>query len=143
MSFKSKVEQIEDISRCLEDGLHALRRNRSKVILTDSRKCNGSIDLDTCLQIKYPNEPRWDYIIGYNEKAYFAEVHPVSGHVSDILSKVTWLRNWLKKEGSPLAEIHEDANFHWIPTSGVRLIGKHRRLLAQNKIVIKARLRLL
>lgn len=142
MSFQATAKSIKQLTACYKPGLQALGGNSSKIKLFDTRRCNGSIDLDNCLKHSHPNDSRWDFIIGYNDKAYFAEVHPASGQVSEVIAKVTWLRGWLKSTGAPLAAIHADGNFHWIPPSGVKIIGKQRQLLAQNKVVIKSQLNL-
>lgn len=44
----------------------------------------------------YPNASRWDYAIGYDQKAWFVEVHPANtSNVKEMLKKVEWLESRL------------------------------------------------
>ena len=143
MSFQKAIQNIPAISKCYQNGLQALGNHSSMIVPSDPRNCNGSVDLDQCLANTFPNEARWDYAVGYNNRCYFIEVHPASGQVSQIIAKVTWLRNWLKVEGALLLAIHnDDQSFHWIPTSGVNIPQRYKAQLAQNKIIVKSSLTL-
>lgn len=144
MSFRDSIDHTPSISECYRTGLQAMGNHSNKIEAANTRLLNGSVDLDTCTQQANPQSNRWDYIIGYNEKAYFVEVHPASSsEVSAVKLKVDWLRNWLKHDGAAISAIHHDGkNFHWIPTNGVDIRGKGQFLLAQNKIVVVNRLRL-
>lgn len=143
MSFPHAVSSISSIASYYKSGLQALGPHSNKVIPHDSRRCDGSVDLDTGLKQAMPNEHRWDYVLGYNGKSYFMEVHPASGQATEVIRKATWLRAWLKGPGKPLlAILHDGGNFHWIPTGGVKIIGKDRLRLAQAKVVIERSLRL-
>ena len=138
MSFPIAVQSIQAIARCYKPGLQALGANSNKIDPDNPRNCTGSVHLDTCLEKVYPGDSRWDYAIGYLTKAYFVEVHPASGQVSEMIAKATWLRNWLKNDGAPLAAIHHDREtLFWIPTKGVNILRKDTVRLAQEKIVVK------
>ena len=142
MSFENVVQSIPNIRGCYRNGLQALGGYSNKITPADTRNCSGSVDLDHCLHEAEPQASRWDYIIGYENEAYFVEVNSDSGQVSKVLEKSNWLRNSLKTDGQAVSNIHyKDKNFHWIPTNGVKIIGK-QRLLAENKVVIASRLRL-
>jgi len=143
MSFYKIIQSIPNIKDGYKKGLQALGTYSVKVIPANARNCNGSIDLDDCLKKSEPQASRWDFVLGYEEKSYFVEVHSASGQVSKVIEKTMWLRSWLKNEGESLAKIHhEQKNFHWIPTNGVNIIGKERLRLAQEKVIIVSRLRL-
>ncbi len=134
MSFLNAVRNIPAIIPCVKVGLQAMGTNSRHVHPSDSRKCEGSVDIDTCLENSDPNACRWDYVLGYNGQAYFVEVHPASGHITEIIAKCEWLRSWLKTEGAPLAAIHGDSVFHWLSTGGVK--GINQRKLALSKVVV-------
>jgi len=103
MSFKKDVESIKDINACYKPGLQALSGDSEKVKCKKTRDLDGSVNLDDCVKSKYPNDPRWDYIISYKDQNYFIEVHPAStGEVKEIIKKITWLKRWLKKKGKIL-----------------------------------------
>ncbi len=76
------------------EGLGAiLRQHRSKIVLLDTRGCEGSIDIDSCIKDKYPNDSRWDYCFAYKGDVFFVEVHTAnSSEVSAVIKKLTWLK---------------------------------------------------
>lgn len=111
---------IQSITNCYQPGLQALGKNSKKVKPQNSRICCGSVDLDSCLKAALPNDPRWDYIICYNEQIYFVEVHPAStSQVQKMIDKANWLKRWLVNEGAPLAERSADVPFQWVGTKDI------------------------
>lgn len=132
MTFKEIIETTPDIQHGLNSGLRALGTNSKQI----KRLLNGSVDIDECTAEKYPNDSRWDYVIGYKEKAYFVEVHPAStSSIREMLQKLTWLRWWLKYQAPELRVIHaDDAPFRWVATGSVQISkkGKQARQLAQS-----------
>lgn len=81
---------------------------------------NGSIDIDRCLEDKYPHDNRWDYAIGYNDKCYFVEIHPAStSDISTVIAKKEWVVKWLKSQSSLL--IKREHSFHWIATGKISI----------------------
>ena len=99
--FYSAVKGTKEISNGYQTGLQALGSNSTKITVPDTRKLNGSVDIDSCVKDLYPTENRWDYAIGYNETAYFIEIHPAeTSSVTKMIAKVTWLKQWLKKSSS-------------------------------------------
>jgi len=124
-SFQSAVN---DSGLEFRRGLQALKPADARKITTRSpRKISGSTDIDTCLESQFPNDPRWDYAIGFirgsGEKACFVEVHPAaSTNVKDVKKKLLWLRAWLKDK--PLNDFEK--SFHWIASGSVR-IPRHTR----------------
>lgn len=136
MTFKITIEAIPDIQHGFNSGLRALGANSNKIKVQDTRQLNGSVDIDECTTEKYPNASRWDYVIGYNEKAYFVEVHPAStSSIREMLQKLTWLRWWLKHQAPDLKAIQAaEAPFRWVATGSVQISkkGKQARQLAQS-----------
>ncbi|WP_456326827.1 hypothetical protein [Palaeococcus sp. (in: euryarchaeotes)] len=115
MAFLEKVEETHGLKECLKTGLQALTQQyRRKIRARDSRKINGSIFLEECVN------GRWDYIIGYNDKTFFVEIHPVkTSEVENVLDKLFWLRRW--KENTPFKD---DSNFFWLSTNGVGILKR-------------------
>ena len=136
MSFQKAAKSIPSILPCFQNGLQAMGANSKFVRPSDTKSCEGSIDIDSCFRQAQQQATRWDYAIGYKGKSYFVEVHPANGQVSELIAKCTWLRTWLKAEGAPLAQIHGDGVFHWLSTAGVNIIGNGKAKLAQHKIII-------
>ena len=105
--FQKAVEGTPDISTAYRSGLQALKRSdRSSVTVTDTMNLDGSLDIDTAVKEKYPNDNRWDYDIGYSGKVCYVEVHPAyTSEVSTIEKKLKWLKVWLKEKASSLDAI--------------------------------------
>lgn len=104
-NFQKAVEGTPEISTAYRSGLQALKRSdRSSVAVSDPWILDGSVDIDTAVQEKYPNENRWDYAIGYSGKVCYVEVHPAyTSEVSVVENKLKWLKTWLK-EKAPLLD---------------------------------------
>lgn len=117
--FQKAVEGTPDISTAYRSGLQALKRSdRGAFDVADTRLLDGSVDIDTAVQEKYPNENRWDYAIGYSGKVCYVEVHPAyTSEVSVVENKLRWLKIWLK-ENAPLLDAIPKATpaFVWAQT---------------------------
>lgn len=135
--FKSIIVQTELLKNCYQGGLQALGKNSSKIALEDTKKCSVSVDIDTCLKQKYPGDSRWDYVVSYQKKAYFVEIHPAFTTEVELLLKQIGLKIfWIKKEVADLKKIAHET-LYWIPTDKYAIRGgRYERLLAQNKIII-------
>ena len=92
-TFESIVQAIPAIASAYRDGLQALEsKDAGKVKPQNPRNLSGSVYLDKCLEKTNPHDARWDYVIGYCEKAYFVEVHPANtSNVDEVVKKKNWL----------------------------------------------------
>ena len=105
MTFKKRVERTEAIRDAYCKGIQALKSaDRDRIVVADSRRLSGSIDLDAATRASQPNAARWDYGIGWigtSETVYWVEVHPASSgaNFGEISGKLDWLLNWLSNEG--------------------------------------------
>lgn len=140
-NFQKAVERTPDISTGYRSGLQALKRNeRSSVVATDTRRLDGSLDIDTAVQEKYPNDNRWDYAIGYSGKVCYVEVHPAyTSEVSVVENKLKWLKTWLKEKAPLLDGIPKAAPaFVWVQTGkgGILPRSSQARKLAAMGVTI-------
>lgn len=139
MTFEEAIKKIENSEICIFSGLQALGRDARRIRVSESRKINGSINLDRSLEKRYPNDNRWDYSFGYKNRSYFVEVHPAyTSEVEVVLKKLEWLREWLSGEGKPLDDIiADDMTFTWIYTSKCDIPKNTRqyRAAVQNGII--------
>jgi hypothetical protein len=76
--FIEAVGKCAEVSPALKFGLSALGSNSARIKPRDTKRCEGSIDLDTHLKDAYPSDARWDYVLGYDGRSYFVEVHPAT-----------------------------------------------------------------
>ncbi|SKB12415.1 conserved hypothetical protein [Planktothrix sp. PCC 11201] len=143
MSFKKAIENTPLLKNAFEKGLKALGSNSSKVKPPDTSKCEGSIDIDTTVKSIYPNDSRWDYVVGYDGKTYFIEVHTAkTDEVKSVLNKLQWLKDFLIKDAPELNQ--EPKSFHWIASNGNHILSgsSQARQLAQKGITVHRELRL-
>ncbi|MEZ4319292.1 MAG: hypothetical protein R3F61_17395 [Myxococcota bacterium] len=117
----------------VEVGLGALTATlRRKLTFDDTRRIAGSVDVDTCLRASFPNEPRWDFVVGYGEHAWFIEEHPANSgtNFDEMIAKAQWLRALVR--GKRIAA--RSRGLHWVSTGAtVSQLGfsRKRRLLAE------------
>lgn len=143
--FKEVVEATPEISKGYCNGLQALKGYAAKVVADDPLKLNGSVDIDACTLELYPEEPRWDYVIGYDGKAYFLEVHSANtSDVKKIILKAEWLKQWLQRKAPALKTIAANVPFYWVPSGkyAIQTNSPQYRKLAQSKILLVSRLKL-
>ncbi len=137
--FELAVNSIEDLRDGYRKGLQALKGNSSKLSIRDSNKLLGSVDIDEHTKSIYPQDSRWDFSIGYNQKAWFVEVHPANtSNVKEMVKKVQWLEGRLLGKGKSLASIRKNNTHYWIPSGKVSILktSAQYRCLAKHKIKI-------
>lgn len=124
-AFRMAVEGTPDVANGYCPGLQALENvDKAAVKLNDKRKVDGSLNIDKETKHLYPNEPRWDYAVGYDDKVFFVEVHPANtSNISDMAKKKEWLKKWLQSK-APLLDAFPSGNqkYLWAATeSGVHI----------------------
>lgn len=139
-TFKSIVQAIPAIAGAYREGLQALEsKDAGKVKPQNPRKLSGSVYLDKCLKTTNPHDARWDYVIGYSEKAYFVEVHPANtSNVDEVVKKKKWLEVWLKTNALDLKAMMAGTGYYWIASGKVAILpnSPQARKIAKNKLVL-------
>ena len=139
-TFKSIVQAIPAIAGAYREGLQALgSKDAGKVKPQNPRKLSGSVYLDKCLKTTNPHDARWDYVIGYREKAYFVEVHPANtSNVDEVVKKKKWLDVWLKTNALDLKAMMAGTSYYWIASGKVAILpnSPQARKIAKNKLVL-------
>jgi len=123
--FQIAVEGTTEISTAYKAGLQALKScDKQKISASDSHKLNGSVDIDSAVKDLYPEENRWDYAIGYDDKVCFVEVHPAStSEVETMLKKLSWLKQWLKNKAPKLSSIKKTKEpYIWLSTKSIHIL---------------------
>lgn len=127
MRFKGALEKTPGLENSYEPGLQALRRpERTRIFVSDPRTLTGSVDLDHALRRSQPDAPRWDYGVGLRggttDRVVWIEVHPASTkNVKEVISKLDWLRDWLRDCAPLLLELKEPS-YHWLASNGVHIL---------------------
>lgn len=123
--FQIAVEETAEISSAYKAGLQAVKKcDKQKISASDLHKLNGSVDMDNAVKDLYPEENRWDYAIGYDNKVCFIEVHPAfTSEVETMLKKLAWLKQWLKNKAPKLSSIEKTQEpYIWLSTKGIHIL---------------------
>lgn len=106
-AFQVAIENTEEVEKGFCIGKQAIKSiDRSKVVAANNKKLQGSLDIDSQVKALYPNEPRWDYALSYDNKIFFFEVHPAeTSEVDKIVNKVKWLKCWLKSQAPEINKL--------------------------------------
>lgn len=137
ITFKQAVESTPDIKNGFRYGLQALGVNAQRITAQDTRKLEGSVDIDACTQSLYPNEARWDYAVGYDNKVYFFEIHPAdTSNVKEMIKKAEWLNKWLTQKAPALNSLAANKLLYWIASGRQKILSNspQSRKLSQSKI---------
>lgn len=124
MTFRQIVENTPDVAGAYKTGLTALGANSNKVIVSDKRMLQGSVDIDGCTALKYPNDSRWDYVFAYKGEAFFVEVHSAkTGEVRTVIKKLQWLRKWLNNKAPGINILKSSAvpSFYWVQSNNFQI----------------------
>lgn len=145
--FKAAVLASPEIKCCYRNGLQATGNYSKMIELSDTRKAEGSVNIDDWVADRYSNENRWDFVIGYDGKAYFIEVHPAyTSEIGTVLKKLEWLKAWLQNK-APLLNQLKDADrtpFYWMPSGKFNIPRDSRqfRQLASKHLLLISKLKL-
>lgn len=109
-TFKKAVLSTADIAGAYQNGIQALLPEHRKG-LKNGQSASGSVDIDSALAKKLPNDHRWDYGMGLPkgqkaEKVLWLEVHhAASGETERVIRKLTALKDWLQTNSPQLASM--------------------------------------
>jgi hypothetical protein len=124
LSFKQAVEATQEIADGYRTGLSALGQYSNKIIVANTRLLNGSVDIDACTVVKYPNENRWDYALAYRQEVYFVEVHSANtSQVSTVLRKLQWLKDWLNSAAPEINKLKAQHPYYWIMSNKYNILN--------------------
>lgn len=126
--FRDAVIRTPELGEdSFHQGLRAIASSYRGRVTAQRSQLLGSVDVDTALRQTYPQQPRWDYGIGIQRDGYTAaiwvEFHPAeTNKVDEVLSKVKWLKDWLRQNAPQLDALTPDQNaFHWVATNGCHI----------------------
>jgi len=145
VTFEAAVRATPGIAGAFCNGLQALKGEHRSAMKLKTTQCRwrGSVDLDASLAVRYPNDARWDYALGYGyenrpDGVAYVEVHPASSHdVDAVIRKKEWLTSWLARSAPNLRRLTA-GGFHWVAVGNIRFRAgtpQHTRV-AQNGILL-------
>ena len=103
------------------------------IIDGNTRDIEASVDIDSCLRARNPNDNRWDYAFGYKHRIYYIEVHHVNDKgVGEVVKKLKWLRDWQNRQTNSIL-LKANSSYHWISsgTGHLSQYSRFTRLLVQ------------
>lgn len=126
-SFRRAVREVPALRSHIKSGLGAIAPgDKQRLRVENTRKLTGSLDLDESLAELLPDQPRWDYGVGYSsgvpgvETVHWIEIHPASDRdVSAVEAKLKWLKQWLGDEAPALATLPR--SYVWVSSGRTRL----------------------
>lgn len=139
LTFKEAVEATPDVSTGYREGIEAFGEYKAKIKVPDSKKIDGSLDIDAMTAKLYPDSNRWDYAICYDGEVFYIEVHSATtSEVSKMIQKLQWLKSWLIKKAPEINKLTTTTRqpYYWVQSSGCN-IPKHMpqyKKIVQNKI---------
>lgn len=137
-AFQIAVEATPQIENAYNPGLKALKQYSSKIQLTNTNECQGSVEIDESVKLYYPQDNRWDYCFSYKNEVFFVEVHTAStSEVSTVLRKLRWLKDWLHHQAPHINALKAKSKhpFYWIQSSGFHILPssqQYRQAIQEN-----------
>ncbi len=133
------LQKHSKLKHCTKNGLGAIKgSDKAKFKLSNTRKPQCSVDIDSCLKSDFPSENRWDYLVVVSDaiEGYFVEVHPA--YTSEVLTMIK-KKEWLEKEIIEKIFRNIDKNKYkimWLVTNaGVKILKtskEYKRLAKEN-----------
>lgn len=126
--FAPAIEAAEHLT--LVAGLGAVRKGEGKDrIRAAAAALLGSANIDEDCRVAFPNDNRWDYVIGIQQAqtdmAVFVEVHSAeSSDVSKMEDKLNWLLTLFLRRAPQAALSQLPREIHWVASGRVN-IPKH------------------
>ena len=128
-AFQEAIENTEEVKNGFCVGKQAIKSiDRSKVVATNNNKVQGSLDIDSQVKALYPNEPRWDYALSYDDKIFYFEVHPAeTSEVDKVINKVKWLKCWLKSQAPKINKLPKAEHpYTWVQSGRYAILPTAR-----------------
>lgn len=146
-AFQMAIENTEEVKDGFRVGKQAIKSiDRSKVDAADNDKLQGSLDIDSQVKALYPDEPRWDYALSYNDKIYYFEVHSAeTSEVEKVVNKVKWLKYWLKTKATEINKLPKSEHpYTWVQSGRYAILptAKEKMKLSVSGIVTANKLNL-
>ncbi len=146
-AFQEAVEKTPEVKNGFYAGKQAIKNSdRSKIEATDDRKLQGSLDIDGQVKSLYPRESRWDYALSYDDIIYYVEIHPAeTSEVDKVVSKVSWLKNWLKTKAPEIDKLPKaDYPYVWVQSGRYAILptSKEMKKLSAAGLLVVSKLNL-
>lgn len=135
MGFGEAINATAELTGAYCAGLRALTEaDRNRLECVQTRRLTGSVNLENSLRNQHPDDPIWDYGVGWrmstrDDCAVWIEVHPASsGHVGAVIKKVKWLKDWLQTSAPALSGMTRGTDgYVWIASGRVLLQRSSRQ----------------
>lgn len=147
-AFQEAIENTEEVKNGFRIGKQAIKKvDRIKVVAASNDKLQGSLDIDSQVKALYPNDPRWDYALSYDDKIYYFEVHPAeTAEVDKVVNKVKWLKCWLKTKATEINKLPKAEHpYTWVQSGRYAILPTAREkmklsvsgIATANKLILR------
>lgn len=147
-AFQEAIENTEEVKNGFCVGKQAIKSiDRGKVVETNNKKVQGSLDIDSQVKALYPDEPRWDYALSYNDKIYYFEIHPAeTSEAEKVVDKLRWLKSWLKTKATEIDKLPKSEHpYTWVQSGRYAILPTAREKMklsvsgikTANKLILK------
>ncbi|MDE5882373.1 MAG: hypothetical protein K2H60_11645 [Muribaculaceae bacterium] len=130
-AFQEAVEKTAEVRNGFCVGKQAIKNSdRGKIEAADDRKLQGSLDIDSQVKMLYPHDPRWDYALSYDNMMYYVEIHPAeTSEVDKVVSKVRWLKNWLRAKAPEIDKLPKAAYpYIWVQSGRYAILPNSKEM---------------
>jgi hypothetical protein len=124
----------------VKNGLAALQK--ASIVHRDVRQDFGdSLDLDAELRADYPNENRWDYVLGHMPSRELIGVEPHSAHTNEVSVVIAKKQAAATRLRAHLRDGRSVTRWFWVASDNVAIndLDKTRRQLDQHGIELVGR----
>lgn len=140
-TLRSVCESSDEVRPYFKSGLGALEnKDKAKINVPNTSLLNGSANLDAASKAGHPKDNRWDYVLEYEGKTFFIEVHPsFTSEIDCVIKKVDFVKKWLKEVAPDILELPGPGKFYWVSSGSTYLrclpSSSQAKKLALHKIV--------
>lgn len=145
--FQEAVENTNEVRDGFRVGKGAINSaDRNKIEADNNNKIQGSLDIDSQVKALYPEAPRWDYVLSYDDKLYYFEIHPAeTSEVDRVIKKLCWLKNWLRTKAEQIDKLPKAEHpYIWVQSGRYAILSSANmnRKLSAVGISIASKLKL-
>ena len=123
--MRTALQTTSSLVPHVQDGLGALEKAHRALIAQDvGIQIGDSLNLDTAMQPDFPNDHRWDYLLGHSGKVLGLEPHSAKDdQISTVIDKRKAARDHLNTHLKPGAQVHA---WFWVASNRVEFADTER-----------------
>ena len=118
------------LAAAIREGIQAVPNDKRKHIAEPIRRdFQDSLDLDEASRPRYPNDARWDYLLGHAPSARVVAIETHSAETSEVSRVIQKRTASLGHLRDQLAAGHHVAAWYWVASGRVDFVPHERTML--------------